>query len=113
MTIRPMMISLPPEEEWVVIGYRSLDGNELELKQDWLVFSPEHEAGSVDPNSSTKEAIALGIDIKTDAIHQTKKVLFAPDAVIAEKKIARAEISRAAQLLALRLQCLPCFVLES
>jgi C-terminal processing protease CtpA/Prc len=96
MTIRPMMISLPPDEEWVVIGYRSLDGNELELKQDWLVFSPEREAGSVDPNSSTKEAIALGIDIKTDAIHQTKKVLFAPDAVIAQKKIARAEISHAA-----------------
>ncbi len=32
MTIRPMRMSLPPDEEWVVVGYRSSDGEELELK---------------------------------------------------------------------------------
>ena len=101
MTIRPMIISLPPDEEWAVIGYRSLDGKELELKQNWLIFSPEQGIGAVDPNSSSKEATALGIDIKTNAIQQVKKLLFAPYAVVAEKKISGGEFLRAAPPLGL------------
>ena len=101
LTIRPMIITLPPDEEWVVIGYRSMDGEKLEFRQPWLVFSPEPGTTMVDPNSLTKEATALGIDIKTAAIHQAKKVLFASEAVAAEKKIAKAEIKRAAPPLGL------------
>lgn len=101
MTIRPMVISLPPDEEWVVIGYRSLAGEELELKQNWMIISPESGIGAVDPNSSSKEAIALGIDIKTNEIQQVKKLLFAPDAVVAEKKISRGEFLLAAPPLGL------------
>jgi Peptidase family S41 len=96
LTIRPMIVSLPPDEEWVIIGYRSLDGQQLELKQKWLVFSPEHALGAVNPDALTKEATALGIDIKTYMIQQGKKVLFAPDVVASEKRIARGETSRAA-----------------
>jgi hypothetical protein len=96
LTIRPMTVSLPPDEEWVVIGYRSLDGQQLELKQKWLVFSPERALGSVNPDALTNEATAMGIDIKTYMIQQGKKVLFAPDVVASEKRIARGEISRAA-----------------
>ncbi|HEX2169713.1 MAG TPA: S41 family peptidase [Nitrososphaera sp.] len=96
LTIRPMTVSLPPDEEWVVIGYRSLDGQQLELKQKWLVFSPERALGSVNPDALTNEATAMGIDIKTYMIQQGKKVLFAPEVVASEKRIARGEISRAA-----------------
>jgi C-terminal processing protease CtpA/Prc len=96
MTIRPMFISLPPDEEWIVIGYRSLNGEELELKQNWLIFSPERGTNTVDPNSLTKKAAALGIDIKTDAIQQVKKTLFVPQTIVAEKMISRGELLRAA-----------------
>jgi C-terminal processing protease CtpA/Prc len=95
LTIRPMRVSLPPDEEWVVIGYRSLNGEELELKQKWLVL-PARELGAVFADALTKEATAQGIDIETHIIHQTKKVLFAPDVAEAEKRIASGEISRAA-----------------
>lgn len=97
MTIRPLFINLPPDEEWVVIGYRSLDGEELELKQEWLIFTPDQEmGGAVNPGSLSKEGTALGIDLKTSAIQKAKKLLFAPDVVVAEKKISRGELSRAA-----------------
>jgi C-terminal processing protease CtpA/Prc len=95
LTIRPMIVSLPPDEEWVVVGYRSSNGQDLELKQKWLVFSPERALGAVDPNALTQEATALGIDIKTYMIQQGKKVLFAPGVAASEKRIARGEISRA------------------
>lgn len=101
MTIRPMLMSLPPDEEWVIIGYRSFDGKELELKQNWLIFSPEREIGAVDPDTISKEATALGIDLKTDAIHQVKKLLFAPYVVVAERGISRGEFLRAAPPLGL------------
>jgi Peptidase family S41 len=95
LTFRPLMISTPPDEEWVVIGYRSLDGQDLELKQNWLV-SPVTAFGGADPNSLTKKAAALGIDIKTHMIQQMKKTLFAPKAAIAEENIAKGKIKRAA-----------------
>ncbi len=101
MTIRPMFMSLPPDEEWVVVGYRSLNGKELELKQKWLISPLQLEFGAVDSNSISKEAVSLGIDIKTDAIQQAKKLLFAPDVVEDEKKILRGELLRAAPPLSL------------
>ena len=39
MTIRPMKLSLPPDEEWVVVGYRTEDGQDLEYRQKWLMVS--------------------------------------------------------------------------
>jgi hypothetical protein len=94
LTNRPMRRSLPPDEEWVVIGY-SLNGNVHELKQEWLVL-PTRELGAVFADALTKQATAQGIDIETYLIQQTNKVLFVPDMSEAEKRIANGEISRAA-----------------
>lgn len=86
LTVRPMVRMLPPDEEWVTITYRSLKGKELELKQDWLVFSPE-TSGGIDPDSGKGRGVtALGFDLQTDLTNQAKKVLFAPAAVAAERK---------------------------
>jgi hypothetical protein len=89
LTIRSMRSVLPPDAEWVVIGYRTPEGEELELKQRWLVFSPESGTGGVDPDSATVDATALGIDIQTDAVQQIKKVLYAPKAFELEKSLAK------------------------
>lgn len=96
MTIRPMFISLPPDEEWVVVGYRSLDGEELELKQNWLISSRPPVFGELNTATISKETFSLGIDIKTYAIQQVKKLLFAQDVVEAEMKISSGELSLAA-----------------
>jgi hypothetical protein len=94
LTIRPMRRLLPPDEEWVVVGYRSLSGEELELKQKWLVMSA-NELDAYFPDPLTKAATAQGIDIETYMIQQTKKAIFAPEAMNAQKRIASGEISRA------------------
>ena len=92
MTIRPMRMSLPPDEEWVVVGYRSSGDKELELKQNWLISSQPPLFGALDTASGSKEALTLGIDIKTYVIQQVKKLLFAPDVVVAENKILSGEL---------------------
>ena len=83
MTIRPMATSLPPDEEWVVIGYKTEDGRNLEHRQDWLVVSPEPEARSINANSAkSKESYVIGLDYAIDLIRQIKKILYAPKKVI-------------------------------
>jgi Amidohydrolase family/Peptidase family S41 len=87
LTIRPLIRSLPPDEEWVTVGYRGLDGVERELRWDWVVWSPPPGIG-VDPDAAEAitRAAALGYDRQTDAINQAKKVLFAPDAFAFEQR---------------------------
>ena len=45
-TIRPLSTSLPPDEMWVAVTYRSKSGKEFTLPQEWMVFSPRAVAGS-------------------------------------------------------------------
>ena len=37
LTIRPLLRSLPPDEDWVVVTYRGLDGVAREIRLDWQV----------------------------------------------------------------------------
>jgi cytosine/adenosine deaminase-related metal-dependent hydrolase len=100
LTVRPMVRMLPPDEEWVTINYRRNGGKQLELKQEWLVFSPER-SGGIDPDSGEERGVtALGFDLQTDVTNQAKKVLFAPRAVAAEKRMARPARRRARTLAA-------------
>ena len=92
LTFRVMLYELPPDEEWVVIGYRSLSGEVLELKQKWLTISL-NDVGAYFPKPSTKAVATQGIDKETYIIQQTKKVLFAPDIMKAQIRINSGEIS--------------------
>jgi cytosine/adenosine deaminase-related metal-dependent hydrolase len=85
LTIRPLVRSLPPDEAWVVVSYRGLDGVEREVRWDWQVWAPPESRG-VDPDASDASglATALGYDVQTDAVNQAKKVLFAPAAFALE-----------------------------
>ena len=97
LTIRPMIRVLPPDEDWVTIHYRALDGKVRTVTKEWLVFQPESSLLGVDPDSGVLEATALGFDLQTDAVLQTKKSLYAREAVKAEKRIAaEAKVERAA-----------------
>jgi hypothetical protein len=87
LTIRPLVRSLPPDEEWVIIGYRNEQKGLLELQQEWLVYQPQPstviEAAETKPDASR----ALAYDLQGLAIHETRKVLFAPEAVAAEQHV--------------------------
>ena len=94
LTIRPLVRSLPPDEEWVNISYRTLDGKkEFEIRQDWLLFSPPAESEGLDSDAITSTATGIGLDLEADAIRKATKVLFAPNVVRTERKIAAQGLS--------------------
>lgn len=88
LTIRPLIRSLPPDEEWVIIGYDNGQKALLELQHEWLIYQPQTSA-VVEAESSKPEAShALAYDLQSLAIHETRKVLFAPEAVAAAQHMA-------------------------
>jgi hypothetical protein len=90
MTVRPMSQSLPPDEEWVIVGYRA-DGDELEIRLPWQVFSPDPDSGSevTDPSGlADQDAVALGVDLEMEQSNQARKLLFAPEAQRLRQEVA-------------------------
>lgn len=92
LTKRPLVVSLPPDELWVIVGYADESGHERELRQDWLVAPPLPHTDGVDPDSVSRNAACLGMDLELDIIQRTKKMLFAPK-VVAQAKKKRPKLS--------------------
>ncbi|MET0132508.1 MAG: S41 family peptidase [Kibdelosporangium sp.] len=78
LTLRPLVIQLPPDEDWVVVTYISLDGTTRELREPWRVG--ETPASATD----TTKAFALGLDLDSDARARVRKLLYRPDVVALE-----------------------------
>lgn len=87
LTVRSLITSLPPDEERVVLDYRTSDGQPHELRTDWLVFSPDEGIGGAEEGLAPEIAASQGIDIELDMSRRARKFLFAPKIVEAEKKI--------------------------
>src|ERR671921_1859197 len=69
MADRFMGLSAAPDEEWVLLNYLTTDGQEREIRVEWLVFRPDLSPTAVDPNSAEEPiSRALGIDIQTENI---------------------------------------------
>lgn len=89
LTIRPMLRSLPPDEEWVDVGYRAGAGGLQELRLDWQVLPADEPFGAFGHDGGERAAAgALGYDIQAHRIGQVKKTLFAPRAVEARRAAA-------------------------
>jgi hypothetical protein len=92
MTIRPMRSSLPPDEDWVVIGYRTEDGQDLEYRQQWWVIFPKLVKVATDASSRMSSRMSeysykMGIDLTTDLVRTMKQLLFAPSDVLHREQI--------------------------
>lgn len=81
ITLRPLMMSLPPDEEWVDITYT--DGQQIhEHRFKWQVTPPPPVPIGSDVESGSLEVkSALGIDIETEEARRLKKAIFAPQAM--------------------------------
>ncbi len=77
LTIRPLVSHLPPDEEWVVVTYRSTGGNVHELRHEWLVVD-NLPPSLKDEAALTTAAASMGVDVETDAANRAKALLFAP-----------------------------------
>jgi C-terminal processing protease CtpA/Prc len=77
LTVRPLVIHLPPDEEWVTVSYVGTDGAERELRQAWLVTDnlPPFVG---DLNQVSTTAASLGVDLDADETSRARTLLFAP-----------------------------------
>jgi cytosine/adenosine deaminase-related metal-dependent hydrolase len=85
MTIRPLALGLPPDEDWIALRWLDGAGSSHELTQEWLVFEPGATTG---PGQLLVESSAIGVDDHTDDIQQARKILFAPAVAAAERQAA-------------------------
>src|SRR5918994_3632614 len=91
MTARYMGLSAPPDEDWVVLTYVTADDQEHETRVEWLVTEPDLSPTAVDPNSAENPlSHSLGIDIQTESIRRTRKMLFRPEAMDLERRVTAA-----------------------
>ena len=97
LTIRPMLMSSPPDEEWVDVRYVA-DGKNLEVRFEWRIFEPTPAPGGVEPNAAEREsARRLGIDVTTEVARRAKKLLFNKPAMDFERDAATAAVDLATQ----------------
>ncbi|MET7645640.1 hypothetical protein ABZS83_18755 [Streptomyces sp. NPDC005426] len=85
MTIRPLMVHLPPFEQWVTVSYIGTDGNHREMRESWRLF--DNPAGPVDTGTASSTAISQAFDIDTQETNRAKVALFAPR-VLAQQSAA-------------------------
>jgi Peptidase family S41 len=99
LTLRPMGLTAPPDEAWVVIGYES-SGQAFECRFEWQVIEPPPIATGVDVHDPTADfgeaAFVLGFDAETEAVRRARKSIFDQPAMEREQQMA--EIMTAAEL---------------
>jgi hypothetical protein len=93
LTLRWFGMTLPPDEDWVVLTYR-VGNATYDVKFHWEVIDasdrPALLAGLLDRAESPEDAAVWGIDLKTDLLHRARTALFDPQAVdVHEKMTAR------------------------
>jgi len=102
LTVRPLLLSLPPDEDWVIVGYRTTDGQGHELRVDWHVAQPGDRdvQDLLAPTAATANSVAIetamGIDIDAEMAGRAKKILFAPPTTEAESALAKSGANEAA-----------------
>ena len=97
LTHRALQFSLPPDEGWVIVGYKTAAGKLTEARIDWMVKPvpppppplPDNPCAVPDEASESEATAALGLDLELHLIQQIRKELFAPHVVAAEKRMPR------------------------
>lgn len=85
LTVRPIDTSLPPDEKWVDITYKTRTGETLTLRFEWRVYYTGDEP--VASKSTQKKRAA--VDIKKTKINEFKKNFFAKPRPVAVGKAFR------------------------
>ena len=81
LTARPLVVLPPPDEEWVVVGYRTKRGRMREIRVQWII-------AGLPP--ATDEVAPRGVSVHVARIQEIRKFLFAPDVVESDRKMSAA-----------------------
>jgi C-terminal processing protease CtpA/Prc len=98
LTLRWFGMSLPPDEDWVVLTYVDGTGATQEARFEWDVVEPEELRqlrGTAIGRASVEHRARIGIDVRTELLRRVRKALFDPEAVKAESEMAAYRRSRA------------------
>jgi hypothetical protein len=87
LTFRALGYSPPPNEHWVVIGYRDSSNRPREIRLSWQVVDPD-KAATASRGGATRTRRA--INPAAEAVRRAKKLMFNPELWEAERKPARA-----------------------
>jgi hypothetical protein len=90
LTLRPLRLHLPPDEEWVTITYLDAGGVRHELRQPWLVGP--NVPPLADADAPTPAAASMGLDLYADDAGRARALLFAPQAVEQQLSDVQAEV---------------------
>lgn len=93
LTIRPLRMHLPPDEEFVTVGYVGTDGTARELRERWLV-TDNLPSLVANPDDVSATSVSLGLDLGIDESGRARKLLFAPQVVAQEEAVGTTELSR-------------------
>jgi C-terminal processing protease CtpA/Prc len=85
LTLRWFGASLPPDEDWITLTYKS-GTNTVESRHEWQVVTQEQLPALLGSGMGATGALraSIGLDIKTEMLRRIRKVLFDPPAVRAE-----------------------------
>jgi V8-like Glu-specific endopeptidase len=78
LTVRPLLMAMPPDEDWVIVEYRANDGSRHEARFHWRLTN----VGGLATAKTVKKGmvpldLTLGIDLDVELAGQVKKALFA------------------------------------
>ncbi len=93
LTLRPLKMQSPPDEDWVTVSYKGLDGTEQELRQQWSITENLPPMADLDAVSTT--AASMGLDLDSDEKTRAKKLLFMPEVIDLEQGQTSAHLSEA------------------
>jgi hypothetical protein len=84
-TFRALQYAPPPDEDWVIVGYRDLRGKMREARFDWHVVKPGRARTAGRPERTRR---AFAIDPAAETTRRVKKLLFAPKLWYADQRAA-------------------------
>lgn len=101
LTLRSLQYGPPPDEHWVIVGYRTSGGQFKEIKIDWRIVDPTDVAGKTvaAPTSARAKAArrTRAVNPAAEAIRQAKMLLFAPQSLRGRTTRAKREVGTRAK----------------
>lgn len=95
LTMRPLRIQLPPDENWVTVNYIGTDNVARETRVDWRVVRTGAAGAADDAAASLETQASQGLDLDSELKSQARKLLYFPEVATFEAAAAQGTLGAA------------------